>query len=263
MNSMMDMTEHHLALATGAGRGIGRAIAKRLARQGIPVVLVARSSEEVTAVRQEIMSAGGRAYACPCDITSSEEVAALAADITQDLGPLTLLVNNAGIAPSMKLEDTSDEVWRSTFSVNVDGPFYLLRAFLPAMREAKHTSHVISIASTAAQQGYRFTAAYTASKHAMLGLMRAATEELFATPILFSTLCPGFTRTSLIEASIAKQLERGKTRAEAEAAFGKMNREGRLIEPEEIAETVLRLYTTNGLTSGGVYDAAGTPVSAA
>src|ERR1035437_10480322 len=156
-----------LALVTGAGRGIGRAIAIRLSEAKIPVVLVARSDKEITALRNEIVAKGGIAYACPCDITQVTEVEALVSDIAAEGGQVNILINNAGVAPSAKLEDTTDEMWRETFAVNVDGAFHLMRALLPQMKQ--DGGHVISIASTAALQGFRYTAAYTASKHALLG----------------------------------------------------------------------------------------------
>lgn len=254
-----------LALITGAGRGIGRAIAIRLSSAGIPVVLVARSSEEITELRNEIIERGGKAYATPCDITISDEVNALRDDIQSELGTVNILVNNAGIAPSSKFEAITDDAWRETFAVNVDGAFYMTRAFLPEMIAASNAdlagkSHVISNASTAAMEGFRFTAAYTASKHALLGLMRALAVEYSKTGIKFSTICPGFTRTQILSEAIHATMSRGATLERAEAMFAMMNHEGRLIEPEEIAETVYRLISDPALASGQVYNADGTVI---
>jgi NAD(P)-dependent dehydrogenase (short-subunit alcohol dehydrogenase family) len=257
------MTDSHvtdsLALITGAGRGIGKAIALRFANAGIPTILVARSSEEISAVRNEIVNAGGKAWACPCDITQSGEVLALKEDIASELGTVNILVNNAGIAPSAKLEATTDELWRDTFAVNIDGAFYMTRAFVPTMRETG--GHVISIASTAALHGFRYTTAYTASKHALLGLMRALAEEVRETGIKVSTLCPGFVRTRILEESVENVMGRtGKSKEEAEHIFASMNRDGKLIEPEQIAETVFRLISNRNLPSGVAYHADGTVV---
>lgn len=246
-----------VALVTGASRGIGRAIAERLAKDGMTVVLVARSFEELSAVRASIRDAGGDALAYPCDITKPDEVDALRRDLELELGALSVLVHNAGVAPSAKLEATSDELWRSTFAVNVDGPFYLTRAFVPMMREAG--GDIIAIASTAALQGFKYTTAYTASKHALLGLMRAVSEELKGTAIRITTLCPGFVRTSILETSIQNIMTRtGKDREAAEKALAAMNREGRLIEPTEIAETVCQLIHDRNLVSGNAYHTDGT-----
>jgi 3-hydroxybutyrate dehydrogenase len=251
--SMIDQ----LAIVTGAGRGIGRAIALRLAEAKIRIVLVARSSDEITELRNEIVQQGGRAFACPCDITIVDEVNALAKDIIDEIGVPTIVINNAGVAPSAKLETTTDEMWRETFAVNVDGPFYLLRALLPHMKA--NIGHIISIASTASYQGFRFTSAYTASKHALLGLMRALSAEYEKSPLVFSTICPGFTRTSILEDSIQATMARGKSREESEAAFAAMNREQKIIEPEDIAETVLHLISQSP-KSGGLYHASGTAI---
>jgi NAD(P)-dependent dehydrogenase (short-subunit alcohol dehydrogenase family) len=219
-------------------------------------VLVARTPEEVTAVRNEILEAGGQAWAYPCDITDPEQVRTLKADVELELGPVSILVNNAGTAPSAKLEATTDDMWRSTFAVNVDGAFYLTRAFLPDMRESG--GHVIAIASTAALQGFRYTTAYTASKHALLGFMRALKEEV-PEAVKLSTICPGFVRTRILEESIANIVERtGKSADAAEQILASMNRDSKLIEPIDIAATVYRLIENErNLLSGLTYDAYG------
>jgi NAD(P)-dependent dehydrogenase (short-subunit alcohol dehydrogenase family) len=283
-----------LALVTGAGRGIGRAIALRLALPtssgvaGIPVVLVARSSEGISELRNEIVERGGKAYATPCDVSIASEVNALAKDVLDDLGPVTILVNNAGVAPSSKFEETTDEMWRDAFAVNADGAFYVTRAFLPAMLaqsteyrvlsteygEANNAqmaedsvlstrysvlgTHVISIASTAALEGFKYTAAYSASKHALLGLMRALAAEYKASNVTFSTICPGFTRTQILHEAVQASIARGRSSEKAEAMFAMMNREGRLIEPEEIAETVYQIVSNETIESGLAYHSDGT-----
>ncbi len=260
-----------LALVTGAGRGIGRAIARRLAlgsddAPGIPVVLVARSSEGISELRNEIIDCGGKAYATPCDVGIADEVNALANDILDELGPVTILINNAGVAPSTKFEEITDEMWRETFAVNVDGAFYMTRAFLPGMLASTSTSstmstiparHVVSIASTAALEGFRFTAAYTASKHALLGMMRALAAEYKQSGVKFSTICPGFTRTQILHEAIQATMARGRSEEKAEAMFAMLNREGRIIEPEEIAETVYHIITSRNTESGLAYDSLG------
>ncbi len=249
----------NLALITGAGRGIGRAIALRLAYAGHPVVLVARSHNEISELRNEIVERGGKAYATPCDISDSAEVNLLKEDVESDLGAVRILVNNAGLAPTAKLQDTTDEMWRETFAVNTDGAFYITRAFLPGM--LKEGGHVISIASTAALAGFRYTAAYTASKHALLGLMRALAAEFKSSEVKFSTICPGFTRTQILTKAMQALADRsGKTLIEAEGIYAMMNYEGRLIEPEEIAGTVYKVINDRNLISGLAYHADGTVI---
>jgi NAD(P)-dependent dehydrogenase (short-subunit alcohol dehydrogenase family) len=239
---------------------------------------------------------GGKAYATPCDVSIASEVEALAKDVLEDLGPVTILVNNAGVAPSSKFEEITDEMWRETFAVNVDGAFYMTRAFLPAMLAmsteygelgTKNSSsgtqysvpgtqysvpgtqysvpgtHIISIASTAALEGFRYTAAYTASKHALLGMMRALAAEYKSSNVKFSTICPGFTRTQILSAAIEATMARGRSQEKAEAMYAMMNREGRIIEPEEIAETVYQIIMRDdarNLESGVAYDSLGSPI---
>ena len=246
-----------LALITGASRGIGRAIASTLAGEGIPVVLVSRSDRELSDLRNEIVESGGQAFAYPCDITIESDVTNMRRDVEMEMGPLTLLINNAGIAPSVKLAETTSALWSATFAINVDAPFFLLREFLPAMKLAK-SGHVISIASTAALQGFKYNAAYTASKHALLGLMRAVKEE-YAPDILFSTICPGFVRTGVFDKGVANVMAKtGKSKKETELAFASMNHEGKIIEPQEIASTVLQLALNRNIESGVTYHADGT-----
>ncbi len=252
-------SEESVALITGAGRGIGRAIALRLSDAGYAVVLVARTSEEITELRNEIISRGRiagdvrSAYATPCDITIASEVNALRDDIESELGPLSILVNNAGVAPSSKFGDTTDVMWRDTFAVNVDGAFYMTRAFLPGLIQRSSRTDVISIGSTASLEGFRYTAAYTASKHALLGMMRALAKEYEKSPVIFSTICPGFTRTQILAEAVRARVAHGASSEKAEAMFAMMNRDGRIIEPEEVAETVLTIIGSEDLASGRAY----------
>ena len=228
-----------IALITGAGRGIGRAIAKAVAKKGIHVILVARSENEIKKVAEEIISDGGKATPFTCDITDSRSVTSLYSE-TRSIGTIDILINNAGIAPSRKIEDTNDEVWEDTFAVNVDGAFFLIRTYLPDMKSSKN-GQIINIASTAAVEGFSYTAAYTASKHALIGLARAVAKETSRHNIKVSTICPGFVRTNILESGITNiQNRTGKSRVEAEEELSAMNRSGKIIEPEEVAEAVLK-----------------------
>ena len=140
--------------------------------------------------------------------------------------------------------------------VNVDGAFYVTRAFLPAM--LLQGGHVISIASTAALEGFKYTAAYTASKHALLGLMRALAAEYKLSNVTFSTICPGFTRTQILREAVKALIDRGRSHEKAEAMYAMMNREGRIIEPEEIAETVYQIIMNGNIETGCAYHSDGT-----
>ena len=228
-----------IALITGAGRGIGREIAIALASKGIHTILVARSEHEIKKVANEIISSGAEATPFTCDITDSKSVTSLY-DETSKIGKVDILVNNAGIAPSAKIEETNDEFWEDAFATNVDGAFFLIRTYLPDMKSLGE-GHIINIASTAAIEGFPYTAAYTASKHALIGLSRAIAKEIARYNIRVSTICPGFVRTNILEAGISNIISRtGKSREQSEAQLAAMNKKGKILEPREIAEAVLK-----------------------
>jgi NAD(P)-dependent dehydrogenase (short-subunit alcohol dehydrogenase family) len=225
-------------LISGASRGIGKAIALELAHAGHRVGLVARNEAALSTLACEIEADGGMAVAFVCDITNVHAVAELRLNVAATLGPIDVLINNAGVAPSLKLEDTTDEQWHSTFATNVDAPFYLTRAFAADLK-ASTDGRIIDLASTAALEGFAYTAAYTASKHALLGFSRAVAKEFARARVVVVTICPGFVRTDILEESIANIMRKtGKSRQEAEAQLGAMNRSGSIIEPEAVAKAV-------------------------
>ncbi|HEY6170897.1 MAG TPA: SDR family oxidoreductase [Candidatus Kapabacteria bacterium] len=230
-------------LITGAGRGIGRAIALALASSGHTMILTARTMTELESVKQEIVSNAGEAFIYQCDITSKPAVASLLTSVKNDIGSVDILINNAGVAESAKLEDTTDEFWQKTFAVNVDAPFLLARGIAPDMKK-NGKGIMINIASTAALEGFNYTSAYTASKHALLGLSRALAIELRKSNISVHTICPGFVRTDILTKSVENITKRtGRSSTDAESELGKMNMSGKIIEPEEIASIVLEIIS--------------------
>jgi ketoreductase len=230
-------------LITGAGRGIGRAIALALASNGHTLLLTARTMAELESVKQEIESMNGKAFINQCDITSKEAISSLLASVKNDIGAVDVLINNAGVAGSAKLEDTTDEYWQKTFAINVDAPFFLARAIVPDMKKSGK-GIIVNIASTAALQGFNYTSAYTASKHALLGLSRALAVELHRSNITVHTICPGFVRTDILAKSVENITKRtGRSSADAETELGKMNASGKIIEPEEVAQIVLDIIS--------------------
>jgi NAD(P)-dependent dehydrogenase (short-subunit alcohol dehydrogenase family) len=230
-----------IVLITGAGRGIGKAIAELFAEQGYSVALVSRTLIEVETVATTIINNGGTARAFVCDVGSSQQVERLISEVNQALGTISILINNAGVAPSTKLEATTNELWEKTIATNVSGAFFLSRAVLPGMRSLGR-GQILSIASTAALQGYAYTAAYTASKHALLGLTRALAAELQKQKIAVNALCPGFVRTNIVRESVKNIIARtGKSSEEAEQELAKLNETGKLIEPEEVALLALQV----------------------
>lgn len=254
--SLMDKKQSRIALITGAGRGIGKAIARRLAQEGYVVVLVARTTTEINEVKKELIAQGMSAHAYACDVTSSLDVELLEQRVLKDVGAIDVLINNAGVAPSEKLEHTTDDLWHRTIATNLTGPFYLSRAFVPAMKK-QGGGAIINIASTAAMEGFAYTAAYTASKHGVLGLTRALAKELERNGITVNAVCPGFVRTAIVEVSVRNiTAKTGRSAEEAERDLAKLNKEGRLIEPDEIAETVAEMLK-NAAFSGKAVDAHG------
>lgn len=217
-------------LITGAGRGIGAAIARRLAREAeLELVLIGRNLAPLQALASEL-----RAKAQTCDVSNAQAVQAL----FDAIGPVNILVNNAGQAESAPLARTSDALWRRMLEVNLSGSFHCLRAAVPAM-QAAGWGRIINVASTAAQRGYAYVAAYCAAKHGLLGLTRAAALELAKSGITVNAVCPGYTETNLLQNSIAHVVAKtGRSEAEARAEFAGSNPQGRLIQPEEVAETV-------------------------
>ncbi len=236
------------ALVTGAGRGIGRAIALRLAAEGLAVAVAARSAAQVA---ETARAAGPRALPLVLDVTDGAAVAVAVERVARALGPVDVLVNNAGVAESAPFAKTDPELWERHFRVNVTGPYLLTRAVLAGMLE-RRWGRVINVASLAGLVGSPYVTAYTASKHALVGFTRALATEVSGKGVTVNALCPGFTATDIVwngARNIAAKT--GKSFEDAVQALASMNPGRRLIEPEEVAEAAARLVgdeTTNGET---------------
>ena len=212
-----------VAVITGAGRGIGAAIAAKIASLGATVVLCGRTRPPLESTANAISKAGGQAKALPCDVTDLRAVEAVAAQIDQTLGRLDILVNNAGVGGfGGPLHQLPPESWDQVFNTNLRGVYYCIRAFAPMMIRA-HTGHIINISSLAGKNALPNGAAYAATKWGLNGLSYSVAEELRTHNIRVSVVCPGSVDTEL-----SPHAGRDKTKT---------------LQPEDIAHVVAMLVT--------------------
>jgi len=224
------------ALVTGGGHGIGREIASTLARAGATVTVLGRRR----AALDEAVASGAAHFAEAADVADQAAVStAIAAAVARQ--PIDILVANAGIAESVPFAKSDAALFQRMIDVNLMGVVYAIQAVLPSMKDRPY-GRIVAIASTAGLKGYAYVSAYSAAKHAVVGLVRSLALEIASSPITVNAVCPGFTDTDLVAASIDNIVKKtGRTREQARAELAKHNPQGRLVTPKEVADTVLWL----------------------
>jgi NAD(P)-dependent dehydrogenase (short-subunit alcohol dehydrogenase family) len=238
-----------VAVVTGAGRGIGRAVARRLSAEGLRVALTARSADELS---DTVAACPGPTLTIPADITDPAAPGRIFDEVEATWGPVDVLVANAGAGHSARVDKTSDEDWQRMLDLNLTAPFRCVRRAVPPMRAAGH-GRIVVIASNAARIGEPYIAAYAASKHGVLGLVRSAAAELARTGVTVNAVCPGYVDTPMTDRtieSIAAVSDRSQD--EARAALAAKQPIGRLIPPDEVAEAVWFCVRNGGLTGQGI-----------
>ncbi len=223
------MLDGKTAIVTGASRGIGKAIAIALGREKMRLALLARSTDKLQEVVDEIQAVGGEAHSFPCDLMNPSAVKKSLDSIFQHFSTLDVLISNAGIFLEKPITDIQIEEWDKVLRTNLTGTFLLCQSAFAKMKEQK-AGRIIAIASSASIQGYTHQAAYCASKHGLLGFTRCLSIEAKAHNVHVHTICPGGVRTGLIK----------------DTYMGDRVSQGHLIESENIADLVLFLIRQPG-----------------
>ncbi len=257
----MESIEGRVALVTGGGRGIGRAIALGLARAGAHVAVAARTVPEIEAVAAEVAALGRRTFFFPLDLADRAMVAAAPGQVAAQLGPVDILVNNAGTLDSTPVHELTAEAWEAVMAVNLTGPALLTRACLPHMYE-RTWGRVVNVASVAGRVGLKYGSAYSASKHGLIGFTRSLALEGARKGVTANAICPSWTETKMMDDAAASiSLHTGRSDAEARKAMLRLNPIGRAALPEEVADAAVFLACSPIIT-GQAFDVDGGEVMA-
>jgi 2-hydroxycyclohexanecarboxyl-CoA dehydrogenase len=236
------------ALVTGGGNGIGAAVATALAASGLRVTVLGRTLEPLQRLAAKYP---GQISVVQADVADADAVTQAFAQARTHFGPITVLVNSAGQASSAPFLKTDAALWQQMLSVNLTGTFHCTQAVLPDMLQAGW-GRIVNIASTAGLAGYAYVAAYCAAKHGVVGLTRALALELASKGITVNAICPGYTETELLHNSIANVIAKtGRSETDVRAGFSAGNPQGRIVQPEEVADTVLWLCSAASASING------------
>lgn len=235
-SAVLSAAGHRVALVTGAGRGIGRAVAVALSREGYAVALTSRTPEELAGTAA---SCAGPTLYLQADITDAKVVEKLFADIEREWGPVEVLVANAGGGVSGLVVKTSDADWQRMLELNLTAPFRCLRRALPNMIDSGW-GRVVVVASIAAKIGEPYIGAYAASKHGVLGLVRSAAAEVAGSGVTVNAVCPAYVDTPMTDATVANIAARtGRSEQESRAILTAKMPSGRLVSVDEVTAAVL------------------------
>ncbi|OGQ22336.1 MAG: 3-hydroxyacyl-CoA dehydrogenase, partial [Deltaproteobacteria bacterium RBG_16_71_12] len=232
---MKPLTGQH-ALVTGANRGIGAAVAWRLARAGASVSLLVRTPKNAAALAQELERIGARCAVVAADVTDAAALARAIAEAIGALGPVDVLVNNAGSAESAPFAKSDDAIFQRMLAVHLLAPVRAIQEVLPAML-VRGRGRVVNVASVAGLEGGAYIAAYTAAKHAEVGLTRALAAELHDKGVLVNAVCPGYTDTDLLHDAVRRIVDKtGRSARDAIGIILEGSGQRRLVTVDEVAD---------------------------
>ena len=248
----MSWYEGKHAVVTGGGSGIGLAIARVLVDKGAGVTITGRNAERLEKAASELCVSFQVA-----DVTDREAVRGAFAAATESNGAVDVLVNNAGVAEAAPFVRASEEHWDQTLAVNLTGVYNCTKSVIEGMLQ-RGSGRIVNVASTAGLAGYAYISAYCAAKHGVIGLTRALALEYARKGITVNAVCPGYTDTDIVQRSLDKIVETtGRTREEALAELVRSNPQGRLVRPDEVADTVVWLCRQESINGQAIAVAGG------